>query len=83
MSLEAEFARIAPSPSRCTTCIWYSQLEPKDRDFFDTKLSSGSTGDKIKLWKAGCANGLTISYSSFRDCINGHVAFRNNLNQSI
>lgn len=82
MSLEAEFARIPPSPSKCTTCIWYSQLEPQDRDFFDVKIAGGSTGDKKKMWKAASANGLTISESSFRDCLSSHAAFRNNLKQA-
>ncbi len=77
MSLEERFAEVPGPPRQCKTCIWYTQLDVKDKAFFDDKSTNDRFGDKKKLWKACCANGLTASYTSFRDHINDLHAARN------
>lgn len=68
MSLEARFSEVPEQPPKCETCLWYDQLDDKDKAFFDEK----STGNKTKLWKACSANGLKVSISAFRGHINEH-----------
>lgn len=69
MSLEDLFNKIPVPAPQCGTCRWYKDLDPADKNFFDNKCEE----NKAKLWQACRANGLEISYTSFRDHFNnGH-----------
>jgi hypothetical protein len=69
MSLEDRFNEILAPRSRCVTCLWYEQLDAKDKAFFDGK----SADNMKKLWRACRTNGLDIGYASFVDHIQNHI----------
>lgn len=76
MSLEASFNEIEGPPTRCKTCLWYAQLEPEDKVFFDEKAEEAlAGGNTMRLFEACRRNGLDAVSTSFRDHLaNNHTA---------
>lgn len=74
MSLSDAYQALDDSfPSSCKTCLWYDQLSPPDRAFFDDKAAApGAT--RAKLFKACKENGLNVATSSFRNHLTEHHA---------
>lgn len=76
MSLQDSFNEIEGPPTRCKTCIWYAQLAPQDKTFFDeTAEECLAGGNTMRLFEACRRNGLDAVSTSFRDHLaNNHTA---------
>jgi len=56
--------------TQCKTCTWYEELNPEDKEAFDSWLSDKRSVSG--LFKLCQEEGLTATRSPFRDHVNNH-----------